>query len=198
MSNNAERMADFLFEIGMLKKTPRTGYRFLGAEGESVAEHSFRTAVIAYTLAHMHGGVEPANVALMALFHDTPEARTGDLNYVYKKYNQTDEQAAAADLTRGLPFEDDLSNMLHAFRQGASVEAQLARDADQLDLLCDLVIEKERNNPQADDWITVLLKRLTTEQGQTLATAIQNTRSEQWWFANKGPYWVHGKGPGGP
>ena len=40
--------AKFLYEVGMLKKTPRTGYRFLGSGEESVAEHSFRTAVIGY------------------------------------------------------------------------------------------------------------------------------------------------------
>ncbi|MBE9594109.1 MAG: HD domain-containing protein, partial [Proteobacteria bacterium] len=39
---------NFLFEIGILKKTPRSGYQFLGTGNESVAEHSFRVAVIAY------------------------------------------------------------------------------------------------------------------------------------------------------
>ena len=46
-----KRTAEFLFEVGMLKRTPRTGYQFLGSGGESVADHSFRTAVIGYVLA---------------------------------------------------------------------------------------------------------------------------------------------------
>ena len=50
---NFDKVADFLFEVGMLKSTPRTGYRFLGSGDASVAEHSFRTAIIGYSLARM-------------------------------------------------------------------------------------------------------------------------------------------------
>ena len=39
-----KNLANFLFEVGMLKRTPRTGFQFLGSGAESVAEHSFRTA----------------------------------------------------------------------------------------------------------------------------------------------------------
>ena len=42
------RVVDFLNECGMLRKTPRTGYQFLGSGSENVAEHSFRTAVIGH------------------------------------------------------------------------------------------------------------------------------------------------------
>ena len=31
------RLADFVFELGMLRKTPRTGYQFLGSGAENVA-----------------------------------------------------------------------------------------------------------------------------------------------------------------
>jgi len=46
-----KNIVNFLFEIGILKKTPRSGYQFLGTGNESVAEHSFRVAVIGYLLA---------------------------------------------------------------------------------------------------------------------------------------------------
>jgi putative hydrolase of HD superfamily len=46
-------VADFLFEVGMLKRTPRTGFQFLGTGKETVAEHSLRCAVIGYVLAKM-------------------------------------------------------------------------------------------------------------------------------------------------
>jgi putative hydrolase of HD superfamily len=52
-----DRIADFLFEVGMLKRTPRTGWQFLaGAEQESVADHSFRVALIAIVLSRMEDG----------------------------------------------------------------------------------------------------------------------------------------------
>jgi len=36
-----DSIADFLFEVGMLSRTPRSGYQFLGSGRESVAEHIF-------------------------------------------------------------------------------------------------------------------------------------------------------------
>jgi hypothetical protein len=86
-----KKIVEFLFEVGMLKKTPRTGYQFLGSGGESVADHSFRTAVIGYALASQEPDADRNKVVLMCLFHDFPEARTGDHNYVNKKYVKTDE-----------------------------------------------------------------------------------------------------------
>ena len=59
-------LADFLFEAGMLRKTPRTGYQFLGSGGESVAEHSFRTAIVGYVLASMAGADVARTTAIAA------------------------------------------------------------------------------------------------------------------------------------
>ncbi|MGQ9796492.1 MAG: hypothetical protein ACUVR9_08850, partial [Desulfosoma sp.] len=35
-------VAHFFFEMGMLKRTARSGFQFLGSGKESVADHSFR------------------------------------------------------------------------------------------------------------------------------------------------------------
>jgi putative hydrolase of HD superfamily len=43
-----KRMADLLFEARMLKETPRSGFQFLGAGRESVAEHVYSATFIAY------------------------------------------------------------------------------------------------------------------------------------------------------
>ncbi|MGD8504830.1 MAG: HD domain-containing protein, partial [Syntrophobacterales bacterium] len=37
----------------MLKKTPRSGFQFLGSGRESVADHVFRVATIGFTLARL-------------------------------------------------------------------------------------------------------------------------------------------------
>ena len=50
-----KRIANFLFEAGMLKRTPRTGFQFLGSGAESVAEHIFRTVYIGYAHWWVHG-----------------------------------------------------------------------------------------------------------------------------------------------
>ena len=89
------------------ERTPRTGFQFLGSGAESVAEHSFRTAIIGYTLARMDENVDTGKVVQMCLFHDVPEARIGDLNYVNKKYVKADEEKAVDDLARTLPFRNN-------------------------------------------------------------------------------------------
>jgi len=122
-----KNLANFLFEVGMLKRTPRSGFQFLGSGSESVAEHSFRTALIGYTLAQMDGQADVGRVLQLCLFHDIPEARTGDLNYVNKKYVKADEGKAVEDLARQLPFGDDYRQTLLEFLDRQTLEAQLAR-----------------------------------------------------------------------
>ena len=141
-----KNIANFLFEVGMLKRTPRTGFQFLGSGAESVAEHSFRTAMIGYTLAQMDGKVDVSRVLQMCLFHDIPEARIGDLNYVNKKYVNVDENKAIDDLAVQLPFGDDYRATLHEFNVRETREAQLAHDADQLEMVLSLKERKDLGN----------------------------------------------------
>jgi putative hydrolase of HD superfamily len=101
-------LINFLFEVGMLKKTPRTGYQFLGSGKESVAEHTFRMTVIGYLLSLQEPKADSMKTTLMCLFHDLHEARTGDHNYVNKRYVQIDEAKAVEDLAKGLPFKDQI------------------------------------------------------------------------------------------
>ena len=39
-------IVDFLFEVGILAKTPRSGFHFLGSGEQSVAEHINRVSYI--------------------------------------------------------------------------------------------------------------------------------------------------------
>ncbi len=112
-----DRIVEFLFEVGMLKRTPRSGWQFLGTGSESVAEHVFRTAMIGFVLARLDGKVDADKMLRMALAHDLPETRTGDLNYVNQKYVAADETRAADDMTRGLPFGDELRELMAEYRR---------------------------------------------------------------------------------
>ena len=133
-----KELINFLFEVGMLKKTPLSGYQFLVSGHESVAEHSFRTAIIGYLLSLQEPEANSQKITLMCLFHDLPEARTGDQNYVNKKYVRVDEDRAMKDLARDLPFGDEIISLAREFNKGESLEACISRDADQLDLFTDV------------------------------------------------------------
>jgi 5'-deoxynucleotidase YfbR-like HD superfamily hydrolase len=94
-----QSLVHLMNEIGMLAHIPRSGYAFLGAGKQSVAEHSHRMALVAYILARK--STEPVDMAkllLMCLLHDLPEARTGDLNYVNKRYVEANEDKVIEEL----------------------------------------------------------------------------------------------------
>lgn len=190
-----ENIAKFLFEVGMLKKTPRTGLQFLGSGEESVAEHVFRVAIIGYTLARLHSDVDELKILKMCFFHDLPEARTGDLNYVNKKYVIVDEKKAVQDFAETIPFGTDIQEMIEEFNRAETMEARLANDADQLELILMLKEHKDLGNKYAEEWISFALKRLRTEAAQNLARSILETDSTAWWFAEKNDWWINGGNP---
>jgi len=90
-------IANLLFKAKILKNIPRSGYHFLGVGKESVAEHSFGTAFIAYVISQIEPDVDALKLISMCLVHDLTEAKIGDLNYVQKKYVTADENKAVAD-----------------------------------------------------------------------------------------------------
>lgn len=78
--------ASFLLEMGMLKRAKRSGWWIAGVKDpETIAEHSFRTAVVGAVLAMMEGA-DPAKVALLCTFHDTQETRIGDIPHIGRRY----------------------------------------------------------------------------------------------------------------
>jgi putative hydrolases of HD superfamily len=182
-------IADFLFEVGMLKRTPRSGFQFLGTGHETVAEHSLRTAIIGYTLARLSGDLKIDRVVLMCLFHDLVEARTGDLNYVNKRYVKADEDLAVRDMTADLPFGNEIRELTDEFNRRATPEAASANDADQIEMILQLKELGDLGNRYARDWISTAMRRLRTEGGKRLARSILNTDFSAWWFKEKDDEW---------
>ena len=187
------RIADFLFEVGMLKRTPRSGFQFLGTGDETVAEHSLRCAIIGFVLGRMSQTLDATRVVFMCLFHDLVEARTGDLNYVNKRYVKADEDAAVTDMTRSLPFGDEIRSLTEEFNARATPEACAAHDADQIEMILQLKELSDLGNRYCHDWISSAMKRLQTDDGKRLARSILNTDFSAWWFKEKdSEWWVNG------
>ena len=187
--------ANYLHEIGMLNRTPRSGFQFLGSGEQSVAEHVHRMLHIAFLLARMSAeSVAELRLLHLVLFHDLPEARTGDHNYVNRRYVQEDLETLLAEGERVWSHGGEIAACVREFEARQTPEARLARDADQLELLLVLKEQADLGNPRAQDWITPLLARLQTEAGKALAQEILATPSDQWWFNDKSdPHWVEGK-----
>jgi putative hydrolases of HD superfamily len=189
--NLMRESVNFLFEIGMLKKIPRSGFQFLGTGGESVAEHSFRVAVIAYVLAKNEPKADMERVVLMSLFHDFHEARTGDHNYVNKKYVSINEEGAIDDLAGKLPFGKEIVSLISEFNSQETIEAKLSRDADQIDFILELKRQKDLGNQSAAEWLRYSVKRLVTDFAKKMADEIISTDSSDWWFEKNEKLWVN-------
>jgi len=187
-----DRIADFLFEVGMLNKTPRTGYQFLGSGKESVAEHILRTLFVGYTLCKMDNTLDENRVLKMCLFHDLPEARTGDMNYVNKKYVDVDEEKAVRELTEGISFGNEIKEAIDEFNKKETREAKIAMDADQLALILQLKEYGDLGNKYAEEWINYALKRLNTTTAKELSAKILGTDFSHWWFKEKSDWWING------
>jgi len=187
-----DSIANFLFEVGMLNKTPRSGYQFLGSGRESVAEHILRTIFVGYSLCKMDKSLDELRVLKMCLFHDLPEARTGDMNYVNKKYVEVDEEKAVRELTEGLFFGNDIKAVIDEFNRKETKEALIALDADQIALILQLKEYGDLGNKYSEEWIKYALQRLNTKEAKELAGKIIETDSSNWWFREKSDWWVNG------
>ncbi|SEM23770.1 metal dependent phosphohydrolase [Syntrophus gentianae] len=185
-------IVNFLFEVGMLQKTPRTGFQFLGSGCESVAEHILRTIFIGYTLCKLERDIDESRVLKMCLFHDLPEARTGDMNYVNKKYVTVDEGKAVRELTETLFFGKEISSCINEFNEGKTKEARIVRDADQLALILQLKEYGDLGNKYSKEWIAFAIQRLRTEGARETAEQILETDSSDWWFQEKDDWWING------
>jgi len=187
--DSQKNIVNFLFEVGILSKTPRSGFYFLGSGKQSVAEHINRVVFIGYTLAMLDKNINVEKVLKMCLLHDLGESRTSDLNYVHQKYARVDESAAVEDLASTLPFGEDISTTLKEYKDHKTREAQLAKDADQLELLLSLKEQMDIGNTRTNKWLPSLLKRLKTEVGKELAKEILSTDSDNWWIGDPNDEW---------
>ncbi|MFC1516228.1 HD family hydrolase [Thermodesulfobacteriota bacterium] len=177
-----EKIANLLFEAKMLKKIPRSGFHFLGAGKESVAEHSFSITFIAYVMSQMEPDIDSLKLITMCLVHDLPEAKTGDLNYVQKEYVTADESKAIKETTEDLAFGSSIADLIEEFNEGRTIEAKLARDADHLALILDLKALSDIGYHPPKKWLPPVLKRLETTPGKALAECIMKTEWDSWWI----------------
>jgi putative hydrolase of HD superfamily len=161
MPGSAAALVQFLTRAGALKAVPRTGWLDRGLpplETESVADHSFRVALLAW-LAALERGLDADRVLKLALIHDLAEAVTGDrppydpdalasaadrAELLNRRHIRSDEERArkrAAEraafdaLTAGLPaaLREELDGLWRELEAGESAEARFVKQADKLE-----------------------------------------------------------------
>jgi putative hydrolase of HD superfamily len=82
MTAPVRALARFVHRTGRLKATPRAGWLHRGVdpgEVESVADHSFRVALLAWLASAETAGLDRDRAIRLALLHDLAETVVGDL-----------------------------------------------------------------------------------------------------------------------
>ncbi len=179
-----QAIANLLFEAVHLKRTPRSGFNFLGAGRESVAEHTYSTLFIAWVMTKMEPDIDALRLLSICLVHDLPESRMGDINYLQKLYVKADEAAALEDMAAETEIGSDVSDLVQEFNGNTSREALLAKDADQISLILELKTLADIGFDSPRKWLPHVTNRLQTDTGKQIAEAVIQTDWDAWWFKN--------------
>ena len=157
-------LIDFLGIIEKLKCNTRHSWTSSGRQ-ESVAEHSWRTAVMALLVADEFPDTDVNKVVKMCLIHDFGEAVTGDIPSFLKTDQDEEKEALAIDhLLRSLPdsLQSEFRQLFDEISQLSTAEAKLFKALDNLELLI------SHNEASLDTWIPL-------EYTSSLTYGIENT-----------------------
>ncbi|MET8356942.1 HD domain-containing protein [Micromonospora sp. NPDC005171] len=181
--HDAAGAMNFIFEAGVLKRAARTGWWFAGVkQPESIAEHSFRTALIGMMLAAMEGA-DPARVSMLCVLHDTQETRITDIPHIAKRYlTAVPNTAVTADQVAACPpaVGDVITAAVAEYEAGETLEAVVARDADKLECLVQAVEYRHQGVDNVQRWIDSSRSALKTASAHRLADAALSGQPLAW------------------
>jgi len=181
----SRKILDLFAEAGALKRVKRSGWWMTGApREESVAEHSFRCAVIGYVLARMEKA-DPYKAVMMSLFNDIHEARTGDLHKVAHRYLDVRpaEKKAFREQAKCLPefLALELSAMRDEYDEQKTPEGVIARDADILECLIQAKEFLDMGFTKAKKFFIKAPGHLRTQSAKRLWKKVKTWDSGAWW-----------------
>ena len=182
-----KNVLNFIAEAGMLKRLPRSGWSVVGIKNmESVAEHSFRCAVIGYVLARMEG-IAAYRPLLMTLFGDIHEARITDLHKMSQRYidARAVEEKSFYEQIGFLPkgMRQELQGMYREYKAQATRESIVARDADILECLIQAKEYCEHGFKEAAKFMKKAPRFLRTKSARRLWLLAKKTNLNDWWHA---------------
>ena len=183
-NNKYNKLLDFLAEVGQLKRVRRSGWWTVGIKDcESVAEHSFRCAIIGYCLAKMER-CDSHKTALICLFNDVHEARINDLHKIVQRYLDLKviERKALKEQVSHLPYDigSSIKSLMNELWNDQSRESIIARDADILECMLQGKEYFEQGYIQAKEFFDKSHALLKTKSARTLARALKKWNSRSW------------------
>lgn len=144
---------------GKLKELKRTGWIESGVpQPESVADHSYRVALLAMTLSDQKG-LDTLKTVRIALLHDLAESEVGDLTPRQKQVNHEDlESEAMKEVLSELPGEIRklYLDAWDEYQRNETPEAKLVHNADKLEMLIQAKEYESKGSKLDQFWETEL------------------------------------------
>jgi putative hydrolase of HD superfamily len=146
----------FLKAVGKLKRVKRTGWVIRGVKDpESVAEHSYRTAVTAMVVCDIEG-LDSGKAVKMALLHDLQESIVGDMTRESPNFSDKRklEEEAMVEILGGLPnkLAGEYMDLWREYLEGITPEARVVKNADKLEMLLQAKEYEEQGYDVRDFW----------------------------------------------
>lgn len=143
------KLLEILHVAQRLKDATRHCYTS-GGRHESVAEHSWRAALMAYFLADEFPEADMSKVILMCLVHDLGEAFTGDIPTFDKTTADEEREAALLNqwlATLPLPYQIQLAALFAEMDERQTLEAKIFKAIDGLEAVL------QHNESDISTWI---------------------------------------------
>jgi len=182
---NSKKITNYIFELGTLKKFHHSGTKLAGVnEPDTIAEHVYRAALIAFIVANMEKA-DPSKSAIICLLHDNAETRITDLHKVARRYidSSKSEKKAFLDQTANLPQETAaiFNQYFMEFENQSSKEATIARDADWLETAFQAKEYLDLGYKVCQEWIDNVGRCLKTRSAKKIFKQMKKNNFTDWW-----------------
>lgn len=150
---NIEEVISFIKEVERIKNVTRTAWTSEGKQ-ESVAEHSWRLAMLALVLTPHIPEVNFSKVINMCLVHDLGEAYEGDISAtipIDQDEKLINEEKDLLKLINNLPepSREMILSLWKEYNEATSVEAKIAKSLDKMETI---IQHNQGKNPSDFDY----------------------------------------------
>lgn len=179
---NVPPLIELFYEINHLKRLLRQGWlRSIPAEQcESVAEHTFGVALLAWALAErFFPGLDPEKILKLALIHDIGEIHAGDITpydgISAAEKNQAEQQAVKQLFSR-LPGGEKYLALWEEYENGTSPEAQFVKQIDRLEMALQASIYEYQHEVNLEEFFGSAAEVILSPELKTVFADILRSR----------------------
>jgi putative hydrolase of HD superfamily len=180
---NAHPLVQIYFEINHLKQLYRQGWLGRGIPREScesVAEHVFGVAMVAYILAETYfPELDLCRVLRLALLHDIGEVYAGDItpsqSVSLEEKHRLEEEAMARIFDR-LPDGKAYLDLWDEYEGSSSPEARFVRQIDRLEMALQASIYEHQGRGSLEEFFDSARQAVSDEKLIELLDAVKSSR----------------------